>query len=443
MEKIIEELRFHRSRTFPRAALKEAVANPEETTALLLEEFDAFLADPSIVLSDEDYILHMYGIYLFAEFRVQEAFPRILALVSWPAETLDYTLGDVVTTDLSSILYSTFDGDFEKLKDVIQNPDVDFFVREAALNAYAQLHADGRVEDEEFYAFVRRLLVNRDLMGEWDVATMVQETVMSFSLFEMLDDVQWLYDEDRINLKLAGRYDEFLDYVYYDSARGSSVGYIEDAISELQDWGLFDQTEEMEQERAERMAHLEKELAKEISQTRTAEKVGRNDPCPCGSGKKFKKCCFKKDALLRQKKQEPVAVQERWLEDYPKLEGERKPGEVLLTDHFDEGAIAVDRLVYLALRHRPRPFWEEFNEEKELRARIAYLSEALGLFEEKMAAEALESFEAYDQKHKIHYRSQDWVEEFRRQLVVNGLEDKYASEFEQVGEVLKKFGSAN
>lgn len=24
---------------------------------------------------------------------------------------------------------------------------------------------------------------------------------------------------------------------------------------------------------------------------RVAEKAGRNDPCPCGSGKKFKKCC--------------------------------------------------------------------------------------------------------------------------------------------------------
>lgn len=21
------------------------------------------------------------------------------------------------------------------------------------------------------------------------------------------------------------------------------------------------------------------------------EKIGRNDPCPCGSGKKYKKCC--------------------------------------------------------------------------------------------------------------------------------------------------------
>ncbi|MDE6000961.1 MAG: SEC-C domain-containing protein, partial [Clostridia bacterium] len=24
-----------------------------------------------------------------------------------------------------------------------------------------------------------------------------------------------------------------------------------------------------------------------------AKKVGRNDPCPCGSGKKYKNCCGK------------------------------------------------------------------------------------------------------------------------------------------------------
>ncbi|MGL5577691.1 MAG: SEC-C metal-binding domain-containing protein, partial [Fusobacteriaceae bacterium] len=26
---------------------------------------------------------------------------------------------------------------------------------------------------------------------------------------------------------------------------------------------------------------------------RQSQKVGRNDPCPCGSGKKYKKCCGK------------------------------------------------------------------------------------------------------------------------------------------------------
>jgi preprotein translocase subunit SecA len=28
----------------------------------------------------------------------------------------------------------------------------------------------------------------------------------------------------------------------------------------------------------------------QAAQRRTGEKVGRNDPCPCGSGKKYKKC---------------------------------------------------------------------------------------------------------------------------------------------------------
>jgi len=27
--------------------------------------------------------------------------------------------------------------------------------------------------------------------------------------------------------------------------------------------------------------------------SRTKSRVGRNDPCPCGSGKKYKKCCGK------------------------------------------------------------------------------------------------------------------------------------------------------
>jgi hypothetical protein len=28
---------------------------------------------------------------------------------------------------------------------------------------------------------------------------------------------------------------------------------------------------------------------------RTAPKIGRNDPCPCGSGKKYKKCCLRRE----------------------------------------------------------------------------------------------------------------------------------------------------
>ncbi len=30
--------------------------------------------------------------------------------------------------------------------------------------------------------------------------------------------------------------------------------------------------------------------------------VGRNQPCPCGSGKKFKKCCYMKEFMNEKKK---------------------------------------------------------------------------------------------------------------------------------------------
>jgi len=30
---------------------------------------------------------------------------------------------------------------------------------------------------------------------------------------------------------------------------------------------------------------------KQIQNGQKTQKVGRNDPCPCGSGKKYKKCC--------------------------------------------------------------------------------------------------------------------------------------------------------
>lgn len=41
-------------------------------------------------------------------------------------------------------------------------------------------------------------------------------------------------------------------------------------------------------------------------------KVGRNDPCPCGSGKKFKKCCeakMSRKSMSERKIENQTAIQ--------------------------------------------------------------------------------------------------------------------------------------
>ena len=48
-------------------------------------------------------------------------------------------------------------------------------------------------------------------------------------------------------------------------------------------------------------------------------KVGRNDRCPCGSGKKYKKCCLQKEAQSEQiqlKVIRPTSQNPTWVVDY-------------------------------------------------------------------------------------------------------------------------------
>ena len=42
-------------------------------------------------------------------------------------------------------------------------------------------------------------------------------------------------------------------------------------------------------------AGAQKGMVKKQPVRNAAKKVGPNDPCPCGSGKKYKKCCMHKD----------------------------------------------------------------------------------------------------------------------------------------------------
>ena len=60
------------------------------------------------------------------------------------------------------------------------------------------------------------------------------------------------------------------------------IEYKAEHLSTLPQWdGIFDE------ETRKRLA-LEQKKSKTIVK---GEKIGRNDPCPCGSGKKYKKCC--------------------------------------------------------------------------------------------------------------------------------------------------------
>jgi uncharacterized protein YecA (UPF0149 family) len=80
----------------------------------------------------------------------------------------------------------------------------------------------------------------------------------------------------------------------------AALGMVARATDE--DPGLYDELDEQLHYEAPQMIascvielHNDRLLNPDLK--RRTEKVGRNDPCPCGSGKKYKTCCLQAQKL--------------------------------------------------------------------------------------------------------------------------------------------------
>lgn len=60
---------------------------------------------------------------------------------------------------------------------------------------------------------------------------------------------------------------------------------IEDTVSEMQWWACFQKASTKKKDGSLKSRPIVRSVSKE-------KKIGRNAPCPCGSGKKYKKCCL-------------------------------------------------------------------------------------------------------------------------------------------------------
>lgn len=92
----------------------------------------------------------------------------------------------------------------------------------------------------------------------------------------------------------------------------------------------------------------------QVSRRRTAlaneaffERVGRNEPCPCGSGKKYKKCCLPKHEEARQSiPKDRLQEMEELARRREKIENEVKKGfELLFTQDFGKAGTFASKLI--------------------------------------------------------------------------------------------------
>ena len=97
------------------------------------------------------FILHLAGE------RQDTRVSPLLCRLAQDGEAIEAVLGDGVTTTLKRILISTYDGDLDTLKGLIEAAEADEFVRAGALEVLAYLTATKRITREEAEASLLRL----------------------------------------------------------------------------------------------------------------------------------------------------------------------------------------------------------------------------------------------------------------------------------------------
>ena len=146
---------------------------------------------------------------------------------------------------------------------------------------------------------------DRTIVEESVISLMISD-IVEFKGKELLPEIQKLYDEDFVDESMAGCLQEVMEQLdeipeietaesykksiqnYFEIASEFSFAFNDDEeeFDEEEEDGedLYDDWEEIKEDDTDYFYSGDKPFV------RTMPKVGRNEPCPCGSGKKYKNC---------------------------------------------------------------------------------------------------------------------------------------------------------
>jgi hypothetical protein len=263
------------------------------------------------MLSDEEANLLFRGLHLLGTARDQRAFQPLLRFLRSDRTTVDDVLGEAQTESMPRIVAGVFDGDAETLFAAIIDRKIEEFIRHSLFMAAAFLCWAGRIERAAMIAFLERFQ-DEHLADDCDVTWDAwQDAIALLGLRQMAARVERAWQEDRISEMISDKtfFAEMLDEAEAAREDGTRftnerLGYFNDIV-EAFSWTASAEDEEGDEplDDAEALEAYfggdDMEADAEAMPSATVGTVtnpmrhlGRNDPCPCGSGKKAKRCCL-------------------------------------------------------------------------------------------------------------------------------------------------------
>jgi hypothetical protein len=305
--KIIDELTF--LKCLPVEALRAADADRAAMIPLFVGAIERYLGAKDHHEREENLIFFIF--HLLGSWREKSAYRFLVRLLRQP--DIDDILGDGVISTSHRVIAAVFDGDPQPLYDLILDEYANEFVRSRMCEVLAMVTLSGELPRAQTAQFLQTCFDDLRPTHDCFVWSGWQSAIAMLGLAELKPLVKQAFERGSLSLMWLHHedFEQDLDYAIRNPSspvNGAKDEYtlFGDTISELSTWYSFSEKCEAEWRRieAERLRG-ENEPGRVLWQPYEGpainpfRDVGRNDPCPCGSGKKFKKCCLNASFELR------------------------------------------------------------------------------------------------------------------------------------------------
>ena len=246
-------------------------------------------------IDDEEASALFLIIHLLAEMKVTDTFVPLIRLIQRDMDTIDKILGDAMTETSHKVIISVFDGNVGALYEVMNNPAAYEFARNSAFRAWTYFVATGaidRAEAERYLAECFDTLQPQEQDYVW-VSWLDSVAILGF---ESLRPLAKKACETELVSPMNMNFDDFEQVLEEAHTHTDNEAFLRDnrlepftnTIETFSKWYGYSE----EYFRNKRQQQNQVRMGNADTVTNQYRNVGRNDPCPCGSGKKFKKCCL-------------------------------------------------------------------------------------------------------------------------------------------------------
>ncbi len=276
---------------------------------------DQFIADDTS-LSHEQEAIVFFGTLLLAELKYSPALAKCLQLFARSDSYLtpiEAIFGDALTELTSTLFFNVADDNSQALSDYIVDGHQAMYCKASAMEAVFAQYEVGKLDKIELAQHVSRWLTVFLAMPS-SINSFLISALADSCIDYQLDDFKPqfldlcdknLFDEDRFKRS---------EVEAWDRADGSMLlesGIIEkdfNVVDMLTAWIADDAAEEFNSHEHEghddfgaltgkgglfdNILYDENTILENSVPVSSLPTAGRNDPCPCGSGKKYKKCCL-------------------------------------------------------------------------------------------------------------------------------------------------------